>query len=153
MVEFAWLPKNSEWQKSFKQLDHDGGLESWQQLRRLAGDRLTFTESLQLDRAYLKRFTEAPPPGLTTRPIRLAVLGSSTTNHLSPGIRLGALRRNIWMSIYTPAYGQFFHEILDTNSSLHRFQPDAVLFALDANYLLGDHIRGRTWRLGALAGR
>jgi FkbH-like protein len=137
MPELFWMPKTDGWQEGLKSLGSNGDQATWQGLRRLANSRLSFAETLQLDRAFLKRLGETPPVGLATKPIRLALLGSSTVNHLFPGIRLGALRRNVWVSIYAPAYGQFFQELLDLNSPLHRFKPDAILFALDALHLFG----------------
>jgi FkbH-like protein len=137
MPELFWMPKIEDWQQGLKRLPQDDRLETWQALRGLAHSRLSFAENLQLDRAFQKRFAKLPPAGLASKPIRLAVLGSSTVDHLLPGIRLGALRRNVWVSIHTPAYGQFLQELLDTNSQLHRFKPDAVLFAFDAQHLFG----------------
>jgi FkbH-like protein len=137
MPEFVWLPRNNEWQQKLKQLPADGKLETWHLLRELADLRLNFAEVLNLDRSFLKRFGKAAPEGLSTKPVRLAILGSSTVDHLLPGLRLGALRRNIWISTYTPHYGQFLQELLDPASPLHSFKPDAVLFALDAYHLFG----------------
>ena len=137
MPELAWMPRSADWQQSLKQLQNDGGLQTWQQLRDLANFRLNFAETLQLDRAFQRHFGKSAPEGLVTKPVRLAVLGSSTVDHLFPGIRMGGLRRNIWISTYTPHYGQFLQELLDPASPLHQFKPDAVLFTLDAHHLFG----------------
>jgi FkbH-like protein len=131
------MPEIDDWQERLKVLANDARLETWQTLRALANARLSFAQTLQLDRVLLKRFPTAPPEGLPTRPVRLAVLGSSTVEHLFPGIRLGALRRNVWVSTYTPPYGQFLQAMLDDESPLHRFQPNAILIALDAYHLFG----------------
>jgi FkbH-like protein len=138
MTELAWLPKDDQWQQSLKQLPATSDGETWSTLRGLANYRLNFADTLQLDRALLKRFGKAPPENLGTKPLRLAVLGSSTVDHLLPGIRIGALRRGLWVSTYTPHYGQFLQDVLDTGSPLHTFKPDAVLFALDAHHLFGN---------------
>jgi len=137
MPELFWMPTNSEWQLSFKKLPSGGDLGTWQLLRELANVRLNFAETLQLDRVFQKRFGKVSPEGLATKSVRLAVLGSSTVDHLLPGIRIGALRRNIWITTYTTPYGQFMQELLDTGSPLHQFKPNAVLVALDAQHLFG----------------
>ena len=140
MRELTWLPARTDWQQVFKKLPADGSAVAWQSLRELANARLSFSENLQLGRAYQKRFEKSPPEGLTTKPVRLAVLGSSTVDHVLPGIRIGALRRNLWVSTYTAHYGQYLQELLDPGSPLHGFKPDAVLFMLDAQHLFGAQI-------------
>lgn len=92
-------------------------------------------ETRHLDRRLGRLFPE-PPPDLPTRPVRLAVLASATVDHLVPAIRIGGLRRGLWITTHTPAYGQYAQALIDAASSLHRFRPDAVLFALDAHHLL-----------------
>jgi FkbH-like protein len=73
-----------------------------------------------------------PPDGLATKPVRLAVLGSSTLTHLLPAIRVAGLRRSIWIDTYENDYGQYWQELSDPASKLHEFRPTAVLLALDA---------------------
>ena len=67
--------------------------------------------------------------------MRLAVLGSSTLTHLLPAIRVGGLRRNIWIETYEGEYGQYRQELTDPASPLHAFRPNAVLLAFDAHHL------------------
>ncbi len=134
------MPIDREWQKKLKSLSGCSGKDAWQLLRELANVRLSFVDTLQLDRALQKRFGQSAPEGLTTKPVRLAVLGSSTVEQLLPGIRVGALRRDIWLTTYTASYGQYLQELLDSESSLHRFAPNAVLFALDAQHLFGAQV-------------
>ncbi len=64
------------------------------------------------------------------------MLGSSTLGHLLPAIRVGALRRGLWVTTHEGDYGQYLQELADAGSALHAFQPDAVLFAFDAAHLL-----------------
>ena len=105
----------------------------------LANARLDFVETLQLDRALRRRFA-APPQGLETRPVHLAVLGSSTLEHLLPGLRVGALRHGLWIDAHTVDYGQYLQPVMDAGSSLHRFKPDVILFAFDAPHFLDGKI-------------
>lgn len=90
---------------------------------------------MQLDRRRT-RAIPSMPVGLVSRPVRLAVLGASTVEHLLPAIRVGGMRRSIWIETYTPEYGQYAQELLNTGSGLHQFGPTTVLFALDAYHLI-----------------
>ena len=100
----------------------------------LSRTRLDFIRTNVLDAAVARAFPRGPA-GLGTKPIRLAVLGTSTTAHLQPGIRMGALRRGLWVTTYEPEYGQYLQDLLDPSSGLHRFEPNAILFALDSDTL------------------
>ena len=67
------------------------------------------------------------PSGLVSPPIRLAVLASSTVDHLLPAIRVGGLRRDLWIDIHTPDYGQYTQALMDPTSELHAFQPLSLI--------------------------
>ena len=130
----SWLPLDSGWRdklKDLRRLDR-GAMATWEQAVALAGLRLDFVAVNALDQAVQTLFADGPPPGLVTKPVRLAILGSSTTTHLHANIRVAALRRGIWLSLYETDYGQYFQELLDNSSGLHAFQPDVVLFVIDA---------------------
>jgi FkbH-like protein len=109
--------------------------EIWPQAVSLANARIDFTRTNALDNVVRRHYPDAPPAGLGTQPVRLAILGSSTTAHLHAAIRVAGLRRNIWITTYEPDYGQYLQELLDPGSALHAFNPNAVLFALDARYI------------------
>ncbi|MDB5363798.1 MAG: methoxymalonyl-ACP biosynthesis protein [Rhodospirillales bacterium] len=100
----------------------------------LANLRMDFLRTNRLDRLLLERFP-TPPAALQTKPIRLALLASSTADHLLPAIRIAALRRGLWVTIYTNQYGQYQQELLDGSSPLHLFAPDIIVFAFDARHL------------------
>jgi FkbH-like protein len=98
-------------------------------LASLAVHRLGFLETIQLDRA-LDRLGPREAPGFSS--IRLAVLASSTVDHLASAIRVAGLRRRLVIDVYSGAYAQYRQELLDPASSLHRFAPHVILFALTA---------------------
>jgi FkbH-like protein len=101
----------------------------------LANARLNFLRTEQLDRIYAAAFPAPPAAALMAEPVRLAILGSSTTKHLHAGIRVAALRRGMHVTIYEPDYGQYWPELLNRESGLHQFRPNLVLFAFDARFL------------------
>ena len=135
MPDLYWLPEPIDWKKSLSAPQQ--GAELWSQLVRLANTRLDFVKTNQLDHLLQRSFPNEPPAGLATRPIRLAVLASSTVTHLLPGLRVAALRRGLYVQTYVTGYGQYHQELLDPSSPLHRFAPSAVLFATDTRHLVG----------------
>ena len=133
-VRLYWLPKMDDWRERLRRLG-DGGC-AWDDAVALAGARLDPVQTNALD-TMLRRALRAPPAGLPDKPVRLALLGSSTLTHLHPAIRVAGLRRRMWVETYENDYGQYWQELADPGSALHRFKPDAVLFALDARHLAG----------------
>jgi FkbH-like protein len=91
-----------------------------------------------------KTFPDGPPPDLATRPVRLAVLSSSTVSHLLPAIRVGGLRRGLWIDTYEAPFGAYAQDLADPASNLHAFRPDAVLFAFDTPHVTGGLSPGAT---------
>ncbi len=108
----------------------------WGRLVSLSNHNLDGLQTARLDRRLQLLFGAAPPADLASVPVRLAVLASSTVEHLLPGLRVGALRRGLWLNLYVAGYGQYAQELRDPASPLHGFAPTAVLFALDAPHLL-----------------
>lgn len=133
MTELHWLPELPDWRARLRGLASDPG-SAWENAIALAGARINFVLTSALDET-LRRSLHGPPEGLQTKPVRLAVLGSSTLTHLLPAIRVAGLRRNIWIETYENDYGQYWQELSDPGSALHEFQPTAVLLALDAHDL------------------
>ena len=134
--ELHWLPSIPKWNEALAPVGDAQGGSAWADLIGLANTRINFLATLQLDRKRAELFRDTPPPGLATKPIRLAVLASSTVDHLLPALRVGALRRGLWLNIYTCDYGQYLQELMDPRSALHEYKPDTTLFALDAHHLV-----------------
>jgi FkbH-like protein len=98
-------------------------------LAALAQHRLNYLETLTLDRV-LGEFDADLRSAMPAA--RLALLASSTVDHLIPGIRVGALRRRLLADCYVGTYGQYRQELLQPSSALHKFKPDTVLFSISA---------------------
>ncbi|HEY6430782.1 MAG TPA: HAD-IIIC family phosphatase [Acetobacteraceae bacterium] len=107
---------------------------AWRIAGALAQYDLSFTLTNALDQA-IRRAVGVMPPGLTTRPVRLALLGSATMSHLVSAIRVAGVRRGLWIDIYENEFGQYLQELSAPRSPLHDFQPSAILLALDAYHL------------------
>jgi FkbH-like protein len=126
----GWLPVASDFRADLRAaLASPNRTDCLERLAFLAQYRLGYLETLQLDRA-LGRLTLKPGTGFAA--VRLAILASSTIDHLPPAIRVGGLRRRLLIDIHTGAYGQYRQDLLDPGSSLHQFAPQLVLFSISA---------------------
>jgi len=102
-------------------------------LAELAQRPLEFLELIQLDRAlaagadwWSKRYAR----------VRLAVLSSSTIEHLLPALRVCGFRHNVRFELFSGSFGQYRQELLDPASPLHRFGPDLILLSLEARQVI-----------------
>ncbi len=130
-MSLCWLPDLTDWPQACAaagDLSFDGFV-------RLASTRLDASRTNQLDRLLARRFPDGAPGAPGTRPVRLAVLSSATVAHLLPAIRIGGLRRGIRVETYAGPFGAYWQDLVDPDSGLHAFAPDAVLIALDAFHL------------------
>jgi FkbH-like protein len=132
--QLRWLPEQADWRAKLRALVGQQA-DIWPEAVALANARLDFVRTNALDSIVRQRYADAAPKGIGTKPVRLAILGSSTLAHLHAPIRVAGLRRNIWIDTYETDYGQYQQELLDQSSALHAFKPDAVLFAFDGRHL------------------
>jgi FkbH-like protein len=124
----SWLPTASDFREDLRAaLERAKPTDCLENLASLAAYRLGFLETVQLDRAFGRLGLKEAPGFL---PLRLAVLASSTVDHLSAAIRVAGLRRRFLIDIRSGAYGQYRQDLLDPTSSLHQFAPQAMLFSL-----------------------
>jgi FkbH-like protein len=133
MTQLYWLPTIQDWRDRLRRVG-EAGDKAWDEIVALAGSRLDAVQTNALDTVMRRSFAE-PPKALSEKPVRLAILGSSTLTHLLPAIRVAGLRRRMWVDVYENDYGQYWQELADPNSGLHRFKPNVVLLALDAQHL------------------
>jgi FkbH-like protein len=125
-----WLPVARDFREDLRAaLAQAKPTDALEGLASLAACRLGFLETVQLDRA-LARLGLKEAPGF--QPVRLAILASSTVDHLPPAIRVAGLRRRLLIDVHSGDYGQYRQDLLDSGSALHRFAPQAVLFSLSA---------------------
>jgi FkbH-like protein len=138
MTDLYWLAHDEQWRDNLKSACRAADpLDKWRAFVSLANSRIDFLQTNTLDRAVQRSFPAGPPSGLQTRPIRLALLASTTTEHLIPSLRIGALRRGLWMSVHSPPYGQTVSALMDPKDDLHDFRPDVILIAIDARSAIG----------------
>jgi FkbH-like protein len=136
LSDLYWMKEvPSNWRQRASRLESAPNI--WPEIQDLANWRLNFVLTNFLD-ASVRRVSSRPPDGLTTRPVRLAILSSSTVSHLHSGIRAGCWRRGIWVDTYEVSFGQYHQEMIDRDSGLHSFKPDVILFAFDAAHLVAN---------------
>ena len=134
LTALHWLPEVPDWRAHLRawagapEADWDGAVA-------LANTRIGFVLTNALDETVRRRLTAPPAIGPVTKPVRLAVLGSATTAHLLPAIRVAGLRRGIWIDTYENDFGQYHQELSTPDSGLHAFRPTLALLSLDAHEL------------------
>lgn len=106
-------------------------------LQMLAHHDLTFSQVLKLDRRLQKLAGASGGRLPGPEPLRIAVIGSATLDHLLPALRVVGIRHGYQIDILLGDYGQYLNDILDRQSALHAFAPDVVLIALDADHCIG----------------
>lgn len=131
--QLHWLPKTRDWSQRLTA----NPAPDWATLVSLSQENLDFLQTARLDKLLARVTGGRAPEDLDSKPVRLALLGSCTTDQLAPGLRVGALRHRLWMTLYTSAYGQYQQEAMDSASTLYAFEPDVALCAFDSQHLLG----------------
>jgi FkbH-like protein len=131
----SWLPIAPHFAGALRAaVRGDNATVCLENLASLAAYRLGFLETLQLDRAFVRLGLKE---ALGFSPVRLAILASSTVDHLSPAVRIAGLRRRLLIDVHNGAYGQYRRDILDPTSSLHQFAPQTILLSISAREALG----------------
>ncbi len=131
--QLYWLPVLPTFREALKSLKKSSAttIEQLNQIRHLANSNLDFTETNRLDNRLQKLLPEIPETPAGFSRIKLAILSSSTAEHLPPSIRVGGLRRGLLVDVYVAPYAQYQQEIFNPHSPFYQFAPDAVLLALN----------------------
>jgi len=124
-----WLPKSPEFEKALKESTHFRGdpEKNIKALSLLANHDLDLVSTATLDRQLQQWRKDTPEFEPKTRHLKLALLSSATVDHLIASIRVGCLRREILVDVYTGAFNQYRQEIFNPSSGLYRFQPDVIV--------------------------
>jgi FkbH-like protein len=107
-----------------KSLDHINKAHVAAALRSATMPDMDFTAAISATR-LLSRARRRGVRSATS--VRMAVLGSSNTSHLTTFLDLFLFAHDIDAEIYEAPYGIFRQEILDPGSELYRFGPQIVL--------------------------
>ncbi|TNC13296.1 HAD-IIIC family phosphatase [Methylobacterium terricola] len=130
-ADLHWLPAApSDFAARLAAVEALPEAEAWDALKALSQTRLDPARTNRLDRVLQRRFSDCEAYGL-------ALLGSSTLSHLAAGIRVGALRRDLRLTVVEGPYGQYREAI--ESETLRAARPGTLLLAPDAADLLGPH--------------
>jgi FkbH-like protein len=136
-LQLHWLAPEPDFAGRVQRLSNAAS-DPQERLRALLGlarCRADFVQILRLDRALAALEDVA---GSRLQPVKLALLGSCTIEHLVPAIRIAGLRRGLLVRSYVCGYGQVRQEILNPDSPLYRFAPDVALLSFDYHATLAD---------------
>ena len=137
IAKLYWLPRQATTNEQLRKVATAEAVE-WNELVKLAGEHLDFIQTNRLDKLLTKHFSDTNLRDAVSKPVRLAVLSSSTVDHLLPGMRVAGLRRGIFVSAATGDYGQYLQELGNPKSHIVEFSPTVMLFAFHAQHLLGN---------------
>lgn len=132
LADLYWLPPTGNVAERIRQLRADPKLR-WSDMVALANCRLDFVQTSQLDKVLQRWRAEDGPISR----LKLAFLSSSTVDHLLPGCRVAALRRNLYLQTFVGDYAMYLAELQDEGSALHQYDPDVLLCTLHAQHLIG----------------
>ncbi len=129
-----WLPKPVDFRGDLRSaLALPDPEERFAQLAALARLRLGYLETIQLSRAV--EASTAGARGFAA--VKIAILSSSTVDHLMPAIRIAGLRKKLLLDVRVGQYGQYRQELLQASSPLRDFAPQIILLSLNARDLAG----------------
>ena len=125
-----WLPLPADFRSELRTaLERPDPADRLELLCALCQSHLDFVQTIQLGQAIKKSFIES---GATYPRVRVAVLASSTVDHLVPGITVAGMRRRLLFDTFVAPYGQYRQTLVDTASPLFQYRPDFVLLSLAA---------------------
>ncbi len=135
-VDLHWLPASPDLAGELRNAATAKELP-WNELVRLAGQRLDFVQTVKLDKTLQKALLAGTTQPSPWRSLGIAVLSSSTVDHVLPALRVAALRRNLQLRTHVGDYGMYLQELQQDSSPLASFKPDVILFAFHAQHLIG----------------
>jgi len=142
-----WLPEISGFRDRLRDAVRRPPDEVFGALTALSRHRLNALETLQLDRALQQIGTAEGRPTA----VRLALLGSSTVDHLIPGIRVAGLRHGLGIHSHLGSYGQYRQDLCGPSPALREFGPQYIVLSLTAREFIAPIALGSTREEAELA--
>lgn len=95
---------------------------AWTDLRRIAAPGDEFA----LQDRYSRTLARIPAKAIGLTPIRIALLATSTVDHLASALRFWLATAGFALELYQSEYGTMQQMVLDPSSELYHFKPDLV---------------------------
>ncbi|HMK36644.1 MAG TPA: HAD-IIIC family phosphatase [Desulfomonilaceae bacterium] len=92
------------------------------------GDISSPYDEFALQSQYSKIFRSMDRDAIDLRPLRMALLGSSTLDHFADVFTYWMAREGFSVELYLGPYNTFRQEVLQEDSDLYRFDPDFIWF-------------------------
>ena len=127
-----WLPPPSDFRNNLRAAIALQGADRLDKLAALAQQRLGFLETIQLGRAISQLVDQNSDFSCA----RIAILASSTVDHLVPAITVAGVRRRLLLDVQVAPYGQYRQALLDPASALYEARPHFILLSLTARELI-----------------
>lgn len=131
----SWLPTVGSVRSQLRELQRCDNAILFAKAHELAQTNLDFTETNALDKVFRSGEVEIRESELAAAPIRLGLLGTATLSHLHAGIRVGGLRRNMWIDTCEAGFGQYLQALHEPEGPLADFKPTDVLFSFDHDFV------------------
>jgi FkbH-like protein len=142
-----WLPEISGFRDRLRDAVRRPPDEVFGALVGLSRHRLNALETLQLDRALQQTGAAERQPAA----VRLALLGSSTVDHLIPGIRVAGVRHGFLIRSWLGSYGQYRQDLCGPSPALREFDPQYIVLSLTAREIIAPIALGSTSEEAELA--
>ncbi len=71
--------------------------------------------------------------------IKIAIISNTTVKGFCETLAVICDENGINAEIYETPYGQYYRELMDQNSDLHRLNPNVIFFMMDCQTMLGEH--------------
>ena len=105
-------------------------------------NQLTTTEEMAQAGQMLKKIDYSELAlnyaNLNLRQTKIAVIGNFVLDSIKPFLNYFHLREQIFIDTYFADYGQYIYEILNTNSSLYKYQPEILICLLDEHFIFDE---------------
>jgi hypothetical protein len=98
-LKLPWLPECPDWGQQLRTAASLDAAELVGRLSSLAAARLDFLRISKLDRLMQREADAVRQQTPLSKRLRLAIAASCTVTHLIPPIRIGALRRGLWIDV------------------------------------------------------
>lgn len=125
MAVLPWLPSHIDPGGAIRALRAMPATRRLASVVALCGHSRDAVLTNRLDRLLM----ETPRDDLA--PVRLALLGSHSVDHLAPAIRVAGAARGMDIAVHTGDYGQYRQDLLGGDPALDGFAPQVVVLALD----------------------
>lgn len=133
-----WLPQPLDFAGAIRELRGiDDPKYKLDRLISVANCRLTYLETIQLN-SELEKLAEEDCGAGQLPSVNVAIVGSSTFEHLLPAMRIAGLRLRLWLRPFTGLYGQYRQELLQPEGLLTRCQPDFIIVSTASTEVLGE---------------